>query len=81
MIDPAHRPVCAIRLESNTTRSCARMKCCGSTWGGMVPSQVRSNDRPNSFGPQHHAEPLKALENLDTERADLRVHPVGAELA
>ncbi len=50
VIDPAHRPVCAIRLESNTTRSCERMKCCGSTCGGIVPSQVRSNDSPCSFG-------------------------------
>ena len=33
---------------------------------------VRAEDR---------AEPLKALKNLDNERADLRVHPVGAELA
>jgi hypothetical protein len=75
VIDPVHRPVCAIRLESNTTRSCERMKCCGSTWGGIDRRPGEIERQPELVRAEDHTEPLQAFEYLHAERPDLRVHP------
>src|SRR6188474_2386553 len=64
VIDPVHCPVCAIRLESNTTRSwrADEVLRLDLRRDGPLPGEVER--QPELVRVEHHAEPLEALENL-----------------